>query len=74
MTAIELRDLIVASLVRSVGGTPRHWRVAIGPIRRHALDTHPHCNWSIAPAGEPREIEKIEKLLDRLRLEHPIIQ
>ena len=73
MTAIELRELIVATLVRKVGGSARQWRIALGPIRRHDIATHPHCNWSVAPSASARETAQIEKLLDTLRLEHPII-
>lgn len=73
MTAAELQSLLIARLVRSAGGSPRQWRIAIGPIRLHDLATHAHCNWSIAPSGSAREIAAIEKLLDTVRLTHPIV-
>jgi hypothetical protein len=73
MTASELQDLIVRTLVRSSGGSPRRWRTAVGPIRLYDLATHAHCNWSVAPSGGTREVAEIEHLLDTLRLEHPIV-
>src|SRR3546814_19389837 len=53
MTASELQDLLVATLVRKAGGTRRRWRIAVGPVRLHDLATHPHCNWSIAIGRSP---------------------
>ena len=73
MTAGDLQELLVATLVRKFGGTRRQWRMAIGPVRLHDLATHPHCNWSVAPSGSAREIAEIERLLDDVRLSHPLI-
>ena len=73
MTASELQEMLVATLVRKAGGTRRQWRMAIGPVRLHALATHPHCNWSVAPSGGSREIAEIERLLDDVRLSHPFV-
>jgi hypothetical protein len=73
MRASELQDRIVRALVRSSGGSPRRWRVVLGPIRIYDIRTHSHCNWSVAPSGEIGEVARIEKLLDTLRLEHPIV-
>lgn len=73
MTANELQDLLITALVRKAGGTRRQWRMAIGPIRLHDRATHPHCNWSVAPSGSSREIAEIERLLDDVRLSHPVI-
>jgi hypothetical protein len=72
MTASEIQDLLIRTLVRNAGGSQRQWRLAIGPVRVHPLATHPHCNWSVAPSGNIREIETIERLLDDIRLSHPI--
>jgi hypothetical protein len=47
--------------------------MALGPVHRHDVATHPHCNWSVAPSGGSREIAEIEHLLDTFRLEHPIV-
>ena len=74
MTASELQELLVSTLLRQVGGTRRQWRMAVGPVRLHDLATHPHCNWSVAPSGGAREVAAIERLLDDVRLSHPFIQ
>jgi hypothetical protein len=71
--ASELQDLLVRTLVRSFGGSPRHWRAVIGPVRLYDIRTHAHCNWSVAPSGGSREIGRVENLLDTVRLEHPIV-
>jgi hypothetical protein len=73
MRASELQDRIVRALVRAAGGSPRRWRVVLGPIRIYDIRTHPHCNWSVAPSGEINEVARIERLLDTLRLEYPIV-
>ena len=73
MTTNELQAMLIARLVRIAGGSPRQWRIAIGPIRLHDLATHAHCNWSVAPSGSAREIATIERLLDTMRLTHPIV-
>ena len=74
MKASQLQDLIIDSLVRTVGGTRRQWRIAVGPIRMLDEKTHPHCNWSVSPAGSYRENATIERLLDDVRLTHPSIR
>ena len=73
MTASELQDLLLRTLTRDGGGTQRRWRVVLGPIRLHDAATHAHCNWSVDPAGTPREVDEVERLLDRIRLDHPIV-
>ena len=73
MTASELQDLLLSTLVRQTGGTRRRWRIVVGPVRLHDLATHPHCNWSIDPSGGGREVDEVERLLDKVRLAHPII-
>ena len=73
MTASELRDQLVRTLVRSAGSTQRRWRIVVGPVRVHDLATHAHCNWSIDPTGTAREIAEVEGLLDRVRLDRPIV-
>ena len=73
MTASDIQDLLVATLARSSGGTQRQWRLVVGPVRLHDAETHPHCNWSVAPSGTPREIGEVERLLDRVRLDHPVV-
>ena len=70
MTSSQLQDLIVASLLRRLGGTTRRWRLVLGAIRFHDPLTHV-CNWSIAPSGDPRDVAEVENVLDVLRIEHP---
>jgi hypothetical protein len=73
MTGSQLQDLIVASLLRRLGGTARRWRLVLGTIRFHDPATH-ICNWSFAPSGDAREIAEVENMLDVLRLAHPRIE
>ncbi|RYG88361.1 MAG: hypothetical protein EON59_04650 [Alphaproteobacteria bacterium] len=73
MTASQLQDLLIVRLVRHAGGTQRRWRSVIGPVKVHDPETHAHCNWSLAPSGGTREIAQVERMLDMIRLEHPIV-
>jgi hypothetical protein len=73
MTASQLQDLLVARLARLAGGTQRRWRTVVGPVKIYDRSTHATCNWSIAPSGGSREIAEVERLLDSVRLEHPIV-
>ena len=73
MTASELQDLLITTLVRKSGGSRRQWRIAIGPVRVLDAATHPHCNWSVTPSGSHSEIAAVERLLDDVRLSHPIV-
>jgi len=73
MTVTQLQDLLVATLARTAGGNQRRWRMAVGPVRLYPIETHPHCNWSIAPSGNSREVAQIERLLDTIRISHPIV-
>jgi hypothetical protein len=73
MTASQLQDLLVARLARTAGGTQRRWRSVVGPIKLYDRATHATCNWSVAPTGGSREIAEVERLLDAVRLEHPIV-
>lgn len=74
MTASEMQDLLVKRLMQSSGGNARRWRIAIGPVKLYDLATHATCNWSVRPSGSSREIAEIERLLDDVRLEHPLLQ
>jgi hypothetical protein len=74
MTPAELTDLLVARLVRGQGGTSQRWRRLLGSVRLYDVATHPHCNWSINPTGTIPEIAYIERLLDEVRISHPIVQ
>jgi hypothetical protein len=73
MTASELQDFLVAALARRHGGSQRPWRLAVGAVRVHDAGTHPHCNWSLDPTGETARVAAIERLLDEVRLTHPIV-
>ena len=73
MTSVQLIDLLVARLVRDHGGTKQHWRGLVGSVQLYSEQTHAHCNWQINPTGNRAEIAKIEKLIDGLRMDHPII-
>ena len=73
MTASEIRDLLATTLVRRSGGTRRDWRLVVGPVRVHDAATHAHCNWSVEPSGSAREVDEVERLLDQMRLSHPIV-
>ncbi len=73
MTASELQELLAKTLARAGGGTQRHWRLVVGPLRLHDAATHPHCNWSVDPSGTAGEVAAVERLLDRVRLDHPIV-
>lgn len=74
MTAADLIDQFLAILLREVGGTRRRWRNVIGPVKRYSAATHPHCNWSITPGGAADENEAVERIADRLREKHPILE
>lgn len=73
MTAADLTDRIVAQLIRRHGGTVRRWRAVLGQMRVYDAETHPHCNWSLAPSGAAGDVAAVEKLLDELRIAHPLV-
>ena len=73
MTAAQLVDILVARLVRDHGGTRHRWRKLVGPVRLYSLKTHPHCNWAINPLGSQTEIAAIERLIDDLRMDSPVL-
>lgn len=73
ITALDLRDLLVAALAKEAGGNQRRWRIAVGDVRVYSIDTHPHCNWSIAPSGTDGEVDRIERQVDRFRERYPIV-
>ena len=73
MTASDLHDLLTRTLVKTAGGTQRRWRIVLGPVRLYDAATHPHCNWSLDPSGSTGEVAAVERLLDRVRLDHAIV-
>lgn len=73
MTASDLQSLFITTLVRDAGGDRRHWRLIVGDVRLYSVTTHPHCNWSVTPAGSSSEIDRVEQLADHLRARHAIV-
>lgn len=73
MTAADLHETFITTLLRDAGNYRRHWRLALGEVRIYSVETHPHCNWAIAPSGSLRDLTEIERVADKLRLQHPII-
>ncbi len=74
MTSGMLLDLFLSTLVRQAGGNRRRWRLVVGDVRLYDPATHPHCNWSITPAGSASENDTVERIADDLRLKHPIVR
>lgn len=70
----KLQDMLVSQLVKRAGGTQRCWRAVLGPVKLHDRATHLHCNWSVAPSGTALEVAEVERLLDDMRLEYPIVE
>jgi hypothetical protein len=73
MTSGDLIDRFLAILLRERGGRRHEWRTVLGEVKRYSLDTHAHCNGSITPIGDHDEIAAVERIADRLRLDHPIV-
>lgn len=73
MTASELRNLLVTALAGALGGGRTRWRRAVADIKVYPVETHPHCNWEVRAAGSAREIAEVERAVDRLRADHPLV-
>jgi hypothetical protein len=73
MTAYDLELLIIARLVRERGGTSQVWRRALGQLIVLERSTHGHCNWDVRTNGTDTQNAAIERLLDDVRLEFPIV-
>lgn len=73
MRASELRNLLVATLVRQQGSSARRW-FAVGSFRVYDRDVHPLISWLSRPHGTGRENTIIKRLLDHLQLAHSIIR
>ncbi len=71
MTLVELRQLLVATLVRAHGDSRAKWRRAVGEIRIYPRDTHAHCNWEVWASGTVTEIAAVEQAVDMVRADHP---
>lgn len=73
MTAGQLRDLFVVTLLRDQGGARRDWRLVVGEVKVYAPATHRHCNWAVTPTGSIEQIAAVEQAADTLRMAHPIV-
>jgi hypothetical protein len=73
MTGFDFEELLIARLVRERGGTSQTWQRALGKVIVRDPDTHAHCNWDVRPSGTNTERAAIERLLDDVRLEYPIL-
>lgn len=73
MTASDLRDLFLTTLVKRFGGNHRRWRIVVGAVKLYSRETHPHCNWAVTPSGRSGENDAIEEVADELRARHPIL-
>jgi hypothetical protein len=74
VTASELRELLITGLARSAGGGRARWRRAVAEVRLYPLSTHPHCNWEVRAAGTSAEIASVERAVDRVRVDHPLLE
>jgi len=74
MTALDLEELLIARLIRERGGTSQAWQWALGKVIVRDTNTYPHCNWDVRPSGTDMQRGAIERLLDDVRLEHPILE
>jgi hypothetical protein len=74
VTAHDVRELIAKAIVRDQGGSLMRWRSVLGRVRIYPLDTHPHCNWRIDPAGTIAEVEAAERAIDVVSARHPIVR
>jgi hypothetical protein len=73
VTAADLHEMFITTLLREAGGNRRHWRLALGQVKVYGVDTHPHCNWAVSPSGTLRDLTEIERVADRLRERYPVI-
>ena len=73
MTAYDVRELLIRTIVRKHGGPLMRWRTVVGEIRVYPLSTHPHCNWRADPSGSVREVEAAERIIDQVSAQHPIV-
>lgn len=71
MHAVQLHNLILSQLIRSVGGTRQHWRRAIGDVRVYSMKTHPHCNWDVFASGSAADVRAVNQVVDHIRADHP---
>jgi len=73
MQSTQIHGLILAHLIRNVGGTRQHWRRAVGNLRVFPIATHAHCNWDVYPSGTAADIRAVNEAVDEIRERHPLI-
>lgn len=71
--ASDLEQLLVARLVRAKGGNAQSWRRALGKVIVRDPAIYAHCNWEVRPSGSDTQRAAIERLLDDVRLDRPIV-
>ena len=73
MTPLELRDLLIRTIVRTHDGSATRWRKVVGQVRVYSRATHAHCNWEVMPTGSARDVALVELMVDRIRPQHPYV-
>lgn len=74
MDAADIEELLIGRLIRERGGTSQTWQRALGKVIVRDMGTHAHCNWDVRVSGTDAQRAAIERLLDDVRLEHPILK
>lgn len=74
MTDCDLEQMLVDRLIREKGGTSQTWQRALGKAIVRDVKTHAHCNWDFRLGGTDAQRATIERVLDDVRLEHPIVR
>lgn len=70
-TPDEIRDILLQTIVGSVGGDDVRWRAVIGEVEELSLAIHPTGNWKVSPKGTKRKREIAEAAIKILRAAHP---
>ena len=74
LTAAQIQALLVAMLTGAVGGEVDEGRECIGDVVVLPLAKNPRCNWTVVSIGAPEQLAAIEKAVDLVRGEHPLVQ
>ena len=73
LTPDKMRDLLAELLEGAAGGTRDQWLDAIGPVEKLPTHLNLHCNWTVYPAGNRKQMTAIERAVDIVRIEHPYV-
>jgi len=73
LTPDQMRDLLSTLLEGAAGGTHDEWRHAVGPVEKLTTHLNMHCNWTVHPEGNRKQITAIERAVDIVRIEHPYV-